>query len=325
MPDSAGRLLSLLSLLQTPRDWPGSELAERLGVTGRTVRRDVERLRTLGYPVEATLGNRGGYRLVAGSALPPLLLEDDEAVAVAVGLRTTAGQPVAGIDEASVRALTKLTRVLPPRLRQRVKTLSASTTVLPLDAGPHLEPDVLTVLAAAIANHERVRMWYVSRGGQHGSRHLEPVRLVVAGRRWYLLAFDLDREDWRTFRVDRVEDPRATGARSAHRDVPDGGDVELYLSRVWTSMAPTFPADVTLHLSFADARIRLADQLGGSELTAEGAKRCRWVSSPDTLAWLTQRILRLNCSFEVHGPPELVEHLYDVAARIGSSLSTGQP
>ncbi|MGL5852535.1 MAG: helix-turn-helix transcriptional regulator, partial [Phycicoccus sp.] len=214
MSDPAGRLLSLLSLLQTPRDWPGSELAARLGVTGRTVRRDVERLRSLGYPVEATLGHHGGYRLVAGSALPPLLLEDDEAVAVAVGLRACAGQAVAGIDEASLRALTKLTRVLPSRLRHRVRSLSASTTVLPPGSGPQVDADDLTVLAAAVANHERLRMHYVARDGSRQRRHVEPVRLVVAGRRWYLLAFDLDRDDWRTFRVDRIDDPRPTGGRS---------------------------------------------------------------------------------------------------------------
>ena len=151
MSDPAGRLLSLLSLLQTPRDWPGSELAERLGVTGRTIRRDIERLRSLGYPVEAALGSQGGYRLVAGSALPPLLLQDDEAVAVALGLRACAGQAVAGIDEASLRALTKLSRVLPSRLRHRVHSLSASTTVLPPDQPSQVDADVLTVLAAATA------------------------------------------------------------------------------------------------------------------------------------------------------------------------------
>ncbi|MGL5909661.1 MAG: helix-turn-helix transcriptional regulator, partial [Phycicoccus sp.] len=314
----------LLSLLQSPRDWPGSELATRLGVTGRTVRRDVERLRSLGYPVEATLGHHGGYRLVAGSALPPLLLEDDEAVAVAVGLQACAGQAVAGIDEASLRALTKLTRVLPSRLRHRVRSLSASTTVLPPGSGPQVDADDLTVLAAAVANHERLRMHYVARDGSRQRRHVEPVRLVVAGRRWYLLAFDLDRDDWRTFRVDRIDDPRPTGGRSGHREAP-GGSVERYVSQARLEMAPTYRADVTLGLPQARARIQLADQLAGSTLEAEGEDRCRWISSPDTLPWLTLRILRLECSFDVHGPPELVEHLRDVAQRVGSSLPTGTP
>ena len=319
MSDPAARLLSLLSLLQTPRDWPGKELAERLGVTGRTVRRDVERLRLLGYPVEATLGNQGGYRLVAGSALPPLLLEDDEAIAVVLGLRAAAGQAVAGIDEASLRALTKLTRVLPSRLRQRVQALSASTTVLPHGGGPRVDADVLTVLSAAVANHERIRMRYSARGGQVQPRHLEPVRLVAAGRRWYLIAFDLDRGNWRTFRVDRIEDPRPTGGRSLHREAP-GGDVERYLSRARLEMAPTYRADVTLWLPEPEARSRLADQLAYSTLEAEGVGRCHWVSSPDTLEWLTLGILRLQCSFDVHGPTELIDHLHNVAAEIARSV-----
>jgi predicted DNA-binding transcriptional regulator YafY len=324
MSDPAGRLLSLLSLLQTPRDWPGSELAERLGVTGRTVRRDVERLRALGYPVEASLGNQGGYRLVAGSALPPLLLEDDEAVAVAVGLRASAGQAVADVDEASLRALTKLTRVLPVRLRQRVQSLSSSMTVLPPENGPQVDIEVLTVLAAAVANHERLRVRYAARGGRAERRDVEPVRLVAAGRRWYLVAFDLDREDWRTFRVDRVEDPRPTGGRSVRREAP-GGDVELYLSRARLEMAPTYRADVTLWLPEAEAQTQLADQLAESSLEAEGEDRCRWASSPDTLDWLTLRILRLGCSFDVHGPPELIDHLRNVAARVARSVPAEGP
>jgi predicted DNA-binding transcriptional regulator YafY len=315
MSDPAGRLLSLLSLLQTPRDWPGSELAERLGVTGRTVRRDIERLRSLGYPVEAALGNQGGYRLVAGSALPPLLLQDDEAVAVAVGLRACAGQAVAGIDEASLRALTKLSRVLPSRLQHRVQSLSASTTVLPPDQRSQVDADVLTVLAAATANHERLWMRYAARDGHTQQRHVEPVQLVAAGRRWYLLAFDVDRDDWRTFRVDRVADPQPTGGRAVHRE-PPGGDVERYLSQARMEMAPTYRADVTLWLPEAEARTQLADQLANSNLIADGQDRCRWVTPLDTIDWLMLRILRLGCSFDVHGPPELIDHLRDVAARI---------
>ena len=319
MPDPAARLLSLLSLLQTPRDWSGGELAERLGVTRRTIRRDVERLRGLGYPVEASLGNQGGYRLVAGSALPPLLLEDDEAVAIAVGLRAFAGQAVAGIDEASLRALTKLTRVLPSRLRHRVQSLSAATTVLSPENGPQVDADVLTQLAAVVANHERVRMQYGGRDEHSHPRHVEPVRLVVAGRRWYLLAFDLDRNDWRTFRVDRITDARPTGGRSLHRQAP-GGDVERYMSLARMEMAPTYRADVTLWLPEAQARTQLADQLTDSSLKADGKDRSRWISSLDTLEWLTLRILRLRCPFHVHGPPELISHLQDVAARVTSSV-----
>ena len=314
MPDSAARLLSLLSLLQTPRDWAGSELAQRLGVTGRTVRRDVDRLRSLGYPVEATLGGQGGYRLVAGAALPPLLLEDDEAVAVALGLRVAAGQAVAGLDEAALRALTKLTRVLPSRLRHRVHILSSSTTVLAHSAAP-IDTDVLTGLAAAVANHERLRMDYVTRDDRSQPRHVEPVRLVASGRRWYLIAFDLDRADWRTFRVDRIAHPRPTGGRSIHREVPDG-DVDAHLARERAELAPTYRAHATLHLPETDARAQLADQLVDGTLTAIDTDRCHWTSPPDTLDWLTLNLLRLGCPFQVHGPPQLVTHLRGAAARI---------
>ena len=317
MRDPAARLLSLLSLLQTPREWPGSELARRLDVSRRTVRRDVERLRSLGYPVDATLGSEGGYRLVAGSAMPPLLLEDDEAVAVVVGLRASAGQAVAGIDEASLRALTKLTRVLPSRLRQRVQALSASTTVL-ANPAPQIDADVLTGLAAAVANRERLRMRYTARDGSRQPRHVEPVRLVAAGRRWYLVAFDLDRADWRTYRVDRISEHQPTGARSVHRQVPDV-DIDAYLSRTRAEMAPTYRADVTLHLSEAEARPLLADQLTHGTLTAQGAEQCRWTSPHDTLDWLTLRLLQLGCDFEVHGPPQLLDHLRIAAARLRDS------
>jgi predicted DNA-binding transcriptional regulator YafY len=321
VPDPATRLLSLLSLLQTPRDRPGSELAQRLQVSGRTVRRDIERLRALGYPIEAVLGNQGGYRLVAGAALPPLLLEDDEAVAVAVGLRASAAQAVAGIDEASLRALTKLTRVLPARLRHRVQSLSVSTTVLAHPGTPAVDADVLTDLAGAVASRERVRMRYTGRDGRGGQRHVEPVRLVAAGRRWYLVAFDLEREDWRTFRVDRVAEQRLTGARSAIRPFPDG-DVESHLARTRSELAPTYRAEVTLDLSEAEARTRLADQLIEGTLRAEGAG-CHWTSPHDTLDWLTLRLLQLGCPFRVHGPPQLIEHLRHVADRIRNGTSTG--
>ncbi|NUT49859.1 MAG: WYL domain-containing protein, partial [Saccharothrix sp.] len=211
MSDARARLLSLLSLLQTPRLWSGTELARRLGVSGRTVRRDVERLRDLGYPVHAEQGGLGGYRLTAGAAMPPLLLEDDEAIAVAIGLRGASTQPVAGVEEAALRAMGKLFQVLPARLRRRVDTLVSSTVAHPFStAGPTVDPDALVVTAAAVANHERLRFRY-----RDERRHVEPHAVVTAGRRWYLLAFDLDRDDWRTFRLDRVAEPTATGARAA--------------------------------------------------------------------------------------------------------------
>ncbi|MFE6970901.1 helix-turn-helix transcriptional regulator [Isoptericola sp. NPDC057653] len=305
MPGPTSRLLSLLSLLQTARTWSGGELADRLGVTHRTVRRDVDRLRELGYPVEATLGAHGGYRLVAGASMPPLLLEDDEAVAVALGLRTVAAHGLPGLDDAGVRALTKLSRSPPPRLRHRVRTLGAAAMSGDRPASA-VDPDVLTALAAAAANRERVRLEYETRDGRHGPRHVEPQQLVVVHRRWYLVAFDLDRDDWRTFRADRVRAPRATGARSRH-DLA-APDVLAHLEASERALAPTARADVTLRLPLDDARARLRDHLGDGDLAAEG-EDTRWRSAADTVEWLALRLLALDCAFEVHGPPALRAHL----------------
>lgn len=199
MSDTPGRLLKLLSLLQTPREWPGSELATLLEVSPRTVRRDIERLRDLGYQVQASMGVTGGYRLVAGTGMPPLLLDDDEAVAIVVGLRTATGNAVTGIEEASLRALAKLIQVLPARLRPRAGALTAATAPLPEGYRPTVDLDVLMALAAAVASPERLRFRYRSADGIESRRLVEPHRLVVDGRRWYLVAYDNDRDDWRVF------------------------------------------------------------------------------------------------------------------------------
>ena len=221
MSETSGRLLSLLSLLQTPREWPGPELADRLHVTTRTVRNDVERLRALGYPVEATRGPIGGYKLVAGTAMPPLLLEDEEAVAVAVSLRTASGGAVSGMEESALRALTKLQQVLPKRLGHRVDALQSHTArVAPYTRGPGVDGGLLTLLAAAARDRELVRFDYSDRSGQGSERKVEPYRLVNWGRRWYLVAFDPQRDDWRTFRVDRLKETRSTGHRFRLRDLP---------------------------------------------------------------------------------------------------------
>src|SRR5438876_5698505 len=203
-------------MLQARRDWPGAELADRLEVSGRTVRRDVERLRRLGYPVESLTGPAGGYRLRAGSAMPPLLLDDEEAIAIAVGLRSAAGASVAGIEETAVRALVKIEQVLPAHLRRRVRALGSATVTLPVP-GPTVDPQALTVIAAACRDSECLRFRYRSRDGADSRRDVEPHALVNRGRRWYLVAWDRRREDWRTFRVDRLTRPASTGARFATR------------------------------------------------------------------------------------------------------------
>ena len=246
MLETSARLLRLLSLLQTRKDWSGAELAERLGVTDRTVRRDVDKLRGLGYPVHASTGITGGYQLGAGAALPPLLLDDEEAVAVAIGLRTAAAGAVTGIEETSVRALAKLEQVLPHRLRRRVSTLLDYTVRITLDGGPTVDPAVLTAIANACRDHERLRLDYTDHHDNATVRTVEPDRLVNWGRRWYLVAWDVDKADWRTFRVDRLSPRTPTGPRFTPRPPPYENIADYVSARV--SQAPwRYPARVLVH------------------------------------------------------------------------------
>ncbi|MFD3957508.1 MULTISPECIES: helix-turn-helix transcriptional regulator [Streptomyces] len=330
------RLLKLLSLLQTPREWPGGELAERLDVTPRTIRRDIDRLRELGYPVEASRGSAGGYRLVAGAALPPLVLDDEEAVAIAVGLRAGAGHAIEGVDEASVRALAKLEQVLPARLRHRVSSLQNATVPLVRGDGSTIDPRTLTTLASAATGQERLRFAYRSGDGTETRRQVEPYRLVSTGRRWYLVAYDLLREDWRTFRVDRVSEPFATGARFTPRPLPgesggaNGGgaeDAARYFARSMAGRQPELRLDVWFAAPAEFVVARLPPTLGvpepepgpdgenpGGENSGNG---CRLRSScTDSLEWVALRLALVDCEFTVQGPPELVEHLERLGARL---------
>ena len=199
MSSTSSRTLRLLSLFQAHRYWSGADLADRLNVSERTLRRDVDRLRELGYPVEAHRGIDGGYELAAGAALPPLAVDDDEAVALVIGLRTAAQGSVAGIEESAIRALTKIVQVMPPRLRRRVDALSAVTVPAVWGGGPSVDADVLTTIAQACRDEERMRFSYTAQTGEPTDRHVEPHRLVSLGQRWYLVAFDLTRHDWRSF------------------------------------------------------------------------------------------------------------------------------
>lgn len=232
--DPTSRALELLSLLQTHRLWRGAELAERLQVTERTVRRDVERLRDLGYPVDATTGTDGGYRLATGAHLPPLVLDDEEAVAVAVGLRSAAGAAIEGIEDTSLRAMAKIEQLLPERLRRRVSALHSSVVGLRWsgDNDEVIDPDALSVLAAACRDLEEVRFDYRRRDGQDSRRLVEPHQLVTAGHRWYLVAWDLRREGWRTFRLDRLSDAQRAGRRFMGRNVPGGDAAEFVASSI---------------------------------------------------------------------------------------------
>jgi predicted DNA-binding transcriptional regulator YafY len=309
LPTSA-RLLRLLSLLQARAEWSGPELADRLGVTTRTVRNDVERLRTLGYPVHATPGVGGGYRLGAGAALPPLLLDDDEAVAVAVGLRTAAGGTVAGIQESSVRALVKLQQVLPSRLRHRVAALAASTVEIPA-SGPTVDAAVLTAIAGACRDHQRLRFDYRDHDGSASIRSVEPHRLVHDRGRWYLVAWDTDRQDWRTFRADRIQPRTPTGPRFAPRDPPDG-DVANYLLRGVGSATWRYRARVTVHAAAALVAGRLPPAV---LVEAVDEHTCIVNVGADTPQMLAVYLGMLDVDFEVDEPPELVEQLRTLADR----------
>jgi predicted DNA-binding transcriptional regulator YafY len=309
---TSSRLLELLSLLQGRPYWLGSELADRLEVSRRTIRRDVERLRELGYPVESLTGPAGGYRLRAGTAMPPLLLDDDEAIAIAVGLRTAARASVTGIEETSVRALVKLEQVLPTHLRRRVGALG-SATIAPAVGGPTVDPQHLTVIAAACRDTECLRFAYRSRDGTDSRREVEPHSLVNLGRRWYLVAWDRRREDWRSFRVDRLARPVSTGVRFTPGRLP-ARDAAAYVEQSITGAPNRYEARVTLHAA--------ADQIAGRVPAYWGtieeidARSCEYRTGDDDLGWLALRIAMLDVDFEVQEPPELAEHLRALAGRL---------
>jgi predicted DNA-binding transcriptional regulator YafY len=309
--ETSARLLRLLSLLQMRRDWSGQDLATRLEVDVRTVRRDVDRLRNLGYPVHATPGVAGGYRLEAGTDLPPLLLDDEEAVAVAVGLQAATTGTVAGIEETALRALAKLEQVLPVRLRQRVNALRAATVSVPPDVrGPTIAAETLTVVAAACRDHERLRFDYVNHDGEASSRLVEPHRLVTWGRRWYLLAWDLDRGDWRTYRVDRLE-PRVTGPRFLPRELPD--DPAAYVSRGVSAAAWRYQARVKVHAPAAVIVERITPAVGIVEPVDDNT--CILATGADSVDTVVVWLGMLGADFEVSEPPELVARIRALADR----------
>jgi predicted DNA-binding transcriptional regulator YafY len=318
MNQTSSRLLELLSLLQGRRDWPGHELADRLEVSGRTVRRDVERLRQLGYPVESLTGPAGGYRLAAGTAMPPLLLDDDEAIAIAVGLRTAAGASVTGIEETAVRALVKLEQVLPAHLRRRVHALGRATFTLPVP-GPTVDPQHLTVIAACCRDSECLRFEYQARDGTDSRREVEPHSLVNRGRRWYLVAWDRRRQGWRTFRLDRLTRPGSTGVRFTPGQ-PPAKDAAAYVEQSIAGLRNRFEARVTLHAAAAEITSRVRTY--GGTIEPIDAETCEFRVGEDDLRWLAMRIAMLGVDFEVHEPPELVAHLRALAGRLTRSVGS---
>lgn len=312
---SAARMLQLLSLLQTHRYWPGAELAGRLEVSDRTLRRDVNRLRGLGYPVHAARGATGGYQLEAGAAMPPLLFDDEEAVAIVVGLQAAAGGMVSGIEETSVRALGKVVQVMPPRLRRRVDALASYSVpaVFSSPSGPTIDADVLATLAQACRDDERVHFGYRTRDGDGMERLVEPHRLVSVGRRWYLVAWDLTRHDWRSFRLDRMAGTSTTGVRFRQRDLP-GGDAAEFVKRGLRTGPQRHHVSVRLHTG-ADAVRRHVDRWGTVEELEAG--QCRLVMEVDDLAWPMFALAGLGVPFTIESPDELVER----AAAVGSLFS----
>jgi predicted DNA-binding transcriptional regulator YafY len=323
MRETSARLLRLLSLLQARREWTGTELAGRLRVSSRTIRNDVGRLRALGYPVHATRGAVGGYRLGSGAALPPLLLDDDEAVAVAVTLRVAAGAggAIAGMEETSVRALAKLEQVLPGRLRRRVGALQ-SVVPVPRDGNvPTIDPAVLIAVATACRDQEQLRFEYRDHRGAATVRTAEPYRLVTWGRRWYLVAFDTERRDWRTFRVDRIALHTPTGPRFAPRPLPEQ-DVAAYVSRRASASAWRYHARVVVHAPAGTVERRINPAVGTVEPVDE--RSCLLHTGADTIESLAVHLGLLGIDFTVTDPPELVAFVRRLADRYQHATGDGR-
>ena len=312
MLQTSARLLRLLTLLQARESWSGPELCERLEVIPRTLRRDVDRLRTLGYPVHSSSGIAGGYRLGAGATLPPLMLDDDEGLAVAVGLGSAAGGTVSGIEDASQRALAKLEVVLPARLRRRLANLRSSILRL-ADTGPTVALGAVAALAAACSERAAVRFRYRDHQGGDSVRTVEPHRLVHMERRWYLVAWDQARKDWRTFRVDRIGAPAPTGARFASRAAPDD-DVGSYVTRSVSWSPYRHHARVIVRAPIETLRERISAASGRLERIDK--KSCRLYVGAPSLDALAVILGALGADFQVEEPRALVPHLRGMAARL---------
>lgn len=324
MSDTTGRALALLDLLQTHRHWSSAEIADRLGVTERTVRRDIGRLRELGYRIESTPGASGGYRLEAGNALPPLLLRDDEAVAIAVGLRLAATQRLIGGPETALTALAKLQQVLPSPLRRQVEALSDAVHPIGIPAGEAVATDVLTDLALACRDHERVRFRYTAASGEQSVRRVEPHVLAPADRHWYLLCWDLDRDDWRTFRVDRLADVQHARVLFTPRPL-DAERIEEFIlvARSWVRTA--VETDVVMELPLEVMRAAFGQW--GQGATAEGETRTRWpVGGSDVretmygLSWIPEGVDYVTDLVE----PERAQ-LREIAERMLRALDAPSP
>jgi predicted DNA-binding transcriptional regulator YafY len=316
--DTAARLLHLLSLLQRRADWSGPELADQLGVTTRTVRRDVDRLRSIGYPVDSNPGVAGGYRLGVGAGLPPLLLDDEEAVAVTVAVGMSASAAVNGIEDAALSALAKLDRVLPPALRSQVSALRASVVSL-APVTDAVDAETLVCVAQACQENGRLKLSYRDRDGQSSDRRVEPFRLVATGRRWYLLGYDLDRAAWRTLRLDRV----ASAARTGHRFVPrDSPEPLSFVGEAITAAPYRYRATVAVASASDELRRRVPPTVGVVKPTGTTSML---VVGGDRLSWLCGYLVALELPFEVLDPPELRDFVRRMGRQLASSHRTKGP
>jgi predicted DNA-binding transcriptional regulator YafY len=316
MAATSARTFRLLSLLQSRRHWAGTDLADRLGVSVRTLRRDVDRLRELGYPVEAQRGVDGGYALAPGAALPPLVLDDDEAVALAVGLQQASLAPVAGMAESSVRALATVVQVMPARLRRRVEALRTMTVPVEWAGGAAtVDPAVLTGFALACRDTERIEFGYTAADGTPTHRTVEPHRLVALGRRWYLVAYDLERGDWRVFRADRARPPRRTGARFAPRRFP-ADDVAGYVRKRFGAVPARHRVEADVHAPAEVVRRRIGRW---AEVGPDLEGSCRVRIDADDLDWAASALGVVGADFTVLSPPELGPYLDRLARRCAAA------
>src|SRR5437764_5818576 len=329
MANTSSRTLRLLSLLQTRRYWPGEERAGQLQVSPRTLRRDIDRLRELGYPIQAQRGVAGGYQLAAGTALPPLVVDDEEAVALALGLQAAAQGAVQGIAESSVRALARVVQVRPARLRRRVHALGAMTVPASWEsmgspARETVDPEVLTTVALACRDTERIRFSYTAAGGEQTGRHVEPHRLVLLGRRWYLVGYDLDRQGWRSYRLDRLASPNGTGVRFRARELP-AADAAAFVRAGVQSTRTGYDIEVIVEAPAEVGRERAGRWAWVPEISAS---RCRVRMTADALEWPVLGLGTVGADFQVIAPPELIDWVRDWGARFsragqGSGPRTG--
>lgn len=317
MLETSARLLRLLSLFQGRRYWSGADLASRLEVTSRTLRRDVDKLRQLGYPIHSTSGAEGGYQLGAGTNMPPLLLDDDEAVAVALGLRYAASGAVEGVGEASVRALAKIEQILPPRLARRISALQLVMVTSKWDKSS-VDAQTLSTIASACRDQEILRFSYSDHTGSPSAREVEPHRLVHTGRRWYLVAWDLERGDWRTFRADRMAKGLAAGPRFIPRE-PPSKDLFAYVSRGWWQASPC-RVRVKLLVSAEVAAQRVEPYFGLLEPIDD--ESCHFDVGASTFEGIAMHLALLGFDFSVTEPPELVASVRQLAERYGRATPT---